>query len=346
MDYFTLDFIFIVLMILFPVLLWMWVFQQQQREKRAYVALAFLAGMLSVLPIKLYERYWDVVIYKLETLSLFSALADVVNFQSLPTLMAFIITSMIVALGLFLFVAIMMFFLEIISGDNTIATFRKKFRRIMEEPAFFVTVGIFIGLYAYFSTFSLHEKIYFFLIVGMLEEFVKHLVVRFSDEFKLRSVNDAIAFSIVVALGFAFVENILYFVQISQNAFVDQELYVLMMLRSVVSVSAHIIFSAIFGYFYGISQFSTRLYRKKVIEKRAFFINLIHKIIHLKAKTVFHEEQLFLGLFCAMGLHAIFNSLLEFGQLSLVIPFLTALMFLVLHLFHIGQKNTQKRRLS
>ena len=50
------------------------------------------------------------------------------------------------------------------------------------------------------------------IMIGFLEEYSKHLVVRFADDNTIYSVDSAITFSIIVALGFAFLENILYFV--------------------------------------------------------------------------------------------------------------------------------------
>jgi len=245
------------------------------------------------------------------------------------------LVNILVSFGLFLFVAFLMFFLEILSGDNTVKTFRKKFIRIAEEPIFFVSVGIILGLYTYFSSFSLHEKIYFFLVVGMLEEFVKNLVLRFADEFKITSVDDALEFSIIVALGFAFAENVLYFHDLIGGKHVlGNDVYLLIIMRSTISVAAHVIFSSIFGYFYGIAYFASDIYKNKVKGAQTFIIKKLHQILHLKESTLFHEEQLFLGMFLAMGLHAIYNSLLEFNKFNFAIIFVCVFMIIIQRLFH------------
>ncbi len=324
----------IILVALLPVLGWLWFFQKKQPEKKSYIALTFLAGMFSVLPIKLYEAYWDIAILNLENLSLITAIADLVHIQTLPKLFSFIVINIIVALGLFLFVAFLMFFLEILSGDNTIKTFKQKIIRIAETPVFFVSVGVILGLYTYLSSFSLHEKIYFFLVVGMLEEFVKNLVLRFADEFKITSINDALEFSIIVALGFAFTENILYFNDlIGGGKVIGQNIYILIIMRSTISVAAHIIFSSIFGYFYGVAYFASDIYKIRVKGAQSFFIKKLHQILHLKESTVFHEEQLFLGMFVAMGLHAIYNSLLEFDMFNSALIFIFIFIIVIQHLF-------------
>ncbi len=332
MSYLTPQFFGIIVIALLPVLGWLWFFQRKQPEKKTYVALTFLAGMLSVLPIKLYEKYWDVAIFNLENLNIFQSIADLVHVQSLPRLLSFLMVDVVVAVGLFLFVAVLMFLLEVLSGSDTTKTFRKKFIRVLDEPIFFISVGVVLGFYTYFSSFSVNDKIYFFIIVGMLEEFIKHLVLRFSDEFKIQSVDDALEFAIIVALGFAFVENVLYFR--GNIELMGSDIYLLILMRSTISVSAHVTFSAIFGYFYGVARFGESFYQEVVQASRHKIINKIHQIIHLKIVTLLYQEQMMVGMFCAMGLHAIFNSLLEFQRVDLVIPFLFGLLFIILHLFH------------
>jgi uncharacterized membrane protein len=51
-------------------------------------------------------------------------------------------------------------------------------------------------------------------------------------------------------------------------------------------------------------------------------VPLVHKILHLKSETVFHEEKMTEGLIIAITLHAIFDALLEWGKIFLVVPFL------------------------
>lgn len=176
----------------------------------------------------------------------------------------------------------------------------------------------------------------------MLEEFVKHLVLRFSDEEKIQSIDDALEFSILVALGFAFVENILYF---NSTEYTGTTFSLFVLSRSTISVMAHICFSAVFGYFYGVAKFSSQVYSEENEKKQHPFLELLHKILHLKGSTLFHEEKMMEGMLCAMGLHAFFNSLLEFGKTQWVIPFVVFLFFVVLHLFHKKDEALKNKRL-
>lgn len=327
---------------LLPILGWVWFFQKKQPEKKLYVIITFLAGMISIIPIKLYEKYWDTALGYFEHLNLFLYLAELVNAPSLTKLFSFIAVHAITTIGLFLFVALLMFLLEVITGDNSVRLFRQKMRKIIESPAFFIVVGILCGVVAYFTSLSLPEKIWFFVIVGMLEEFIKHLVLRFADDEKILSIDDALEYSIIVALGFVFVENVLYLDKIlsgSPSAFM---LGLFVLLRSTISVLAHVCFSAIFGYFYGIARFSKQLYQEEQIHNQHPILHRLHQIFHLRGETLFHEEKMLEGMLIAMILHAIFNSLLEYEQIAVTVPLLFMLLIYILTLFHKKQSPLQK----
>lgn len=340
---FSHNWIFFGLISLLPVLVWLYAFRHNLPQRKGYLLLTFVAGMLSVLPIKLYEKYWDSGLLYLEHTNLFVYLGDLLAGGGGAALLAYITTTVLVVLGIFLFVALMMMLLEILTGDNSIIVFKRKFRQVLETPFFFISVGVLCGLVAFAGTLTLNEKVWMFMIVGVLEEFTKHLVLRFSDEEKIHSVGEAIQFSVVVALGFAFVENLQYFSNISQiNLFSWPEFMMLVGLRSLVSVGAHISFSAILGYFYGVAKFANTIYAQEVLEYRHPFIEKMHQLIHLKGAVLFHEQKMMEGVLLAMLLHGIYNSLLEFGYVSMALPMVGGMMFVVVGLLHhkkLLQKN-------
>jgi RsiW-degrading membrane proteinase PrsW (M82 family) len=280
-------------------------------------------------------------------LNLFEYIADLVNLPSLTTLFSFVAVNGIVAFGLFLFTALMMLVLEVLSGDNSLKVFKEKTGRILESPLFFVSVGILFGLIAYAFSLSVHERIWFFVVVGMLEEYVKFLVLRFADEEKILSVSDALSFSIIVALGFAFVENIFYFRDFGVlNTTSASTFVVFLVLRSTISVVAHVCFSAILGYFYGVARFADDCYREASECHRHILIHRLHQVLHCKSGTLFHEEKMMEGMLLAMLVHAIFNSLLEFEAFIVVIPFLSFIFVAVLNLFHRKQIHVQNGNLN
>ena len=204
-------------------------------------------------------------------------------------------------------------------------------------------VGLIFCFSAYFLSEAFPSKIWFFVVVGMLEEFVKYLMLRFSDEEKIKSVSDAISFAIIIALGFAFVENIIYLARFWEN--VDgaiSSFSAFYLLRSSISVIAHVCFSAILGYFYGVANFSSEIYREEVQKNQCRVLRWMHRVFHIRGSVLFHEAKLLEGMLIAMIVHAIFNSFLELGKIGIVFPFLFLVFAFVLNLLH--RKSTHVRR--
>ena len=327
---------------LVPILAWLYFFQRKNPEKRSSVVLTFVAGMLAVLPIKLYEAYWDTAVFYFEHINVFRYMESLAHLPNLSKFLAYITINALVGFGFFLFTGLMMFLLEIGTRDNTLLAFKRKIKKVFESPFFFLSIGIICGIVAFFLSSTLNNRIWFFVVVGMLEEFVKHLVLRFSDEEKVRSVDDALSFAIIVALGFSFVENIVYlhnFAALTSSGV--KQISIFFILRSTISIMAHVCFSAILGYFYGVAKFSREIYQQEVQQHQHPIIKKLHQILHLKGSTLFHEEKMMEGMLLAMLCHAIFNGLLEFGKTTIMVPFLMGLFFIVLNLFHRKKIQTQ-----
>ncbi len=160
-----------------------------------------------------------------------------------------------------------------------------------------------------------------FLLVGVIEEYMKHVAVKTVDDGRFRSIDDAIEYSIVAALGFAFVENVMYFFYIWQYQGIDT-LYLSFIFRSVFSTFAHVLFSGVYGYYYGLAYFAEPIYQEELRQKRHPFIKLLHKCLNFKSETLFADEKVAQGLFYAIVLHAVFNVILEMNLTFLIVPFL------------------------
>jgi len=171
-----------------------------------------------------------------------------------------------------------------------------------------------------------------FMLVGVIEEYLKHRVVVQTDRGFFRNIDDAIEFSILAALGFAFIENVLYFYYIWEFQGTDTVL-ISFVFRSLFSTFAHVLFSGIYGYFYGIAYFADPIYAEKVREKRHPLVNLLHRT-HFKKNRVFATEKLTEGLLIAVLLHAIFNIFLEMNVTSFMLPFLVIGYTFLNYLFH------------
>lgn len=193
-----------------------------------------------------------------------------------------------------------------------------------------------------------------FMLVGVIEEITKNLAMRFGDRIdtdRIRDIDDAILYSILAALGFSFAENILYFYNIWSTQGL-QNLFYPFVFRSVLSTFAHLMFSGIFGYFYGIAYFAKPILQEEIKQKRNVWERVICKHIRCKAFEVFHKEKVVQGFFIAVALHAVFNIFLEMNWTFLIIPYLTGGFFYLSYLFalkrnhkrydllYVGERNT------
>ena len=174
--------------------------------------------------------------------------------------------------------------------------------------------------------------IFAFMFVGIIEEVMKHLVVEKTDRGFFRNIDDAIEFSIMAALGFAFIENILYFYYIWQSQG-HEVLMVSFVFRGVFSTFAHILFSGIYGYFYGMAYFSEPLWSEEQRKKRHKVVDWFHTVLHMKRNRVFAVEKISEGLVIAVALHAVFNILLEMNMTFFMVPFLVIGYSYLDHLF-------------
>jgi len=140
--------------------------------------------------------------------------------------------------------------------------------------------------------------------VGITEEFVKFLIVKITDKRHpeiISTLADSLKLGILAALGFAFSENIIYFIRIWTRHGFDG-LMGPFIFRSVFTVCAHLIFSGIFAYYYGISKFA-----KDFIDFQKWQGDKVTIVDYYK----FKRKYLLKGLFLSMGLHAVFNTMLS-----------------------------------
>ncbi len=183
-----------------------------------------------------------------------------------------------------------------------------------------------------------------FMFVGIIEEMMKLISVKVVDDDEIVSVDDAIEFFIIAALGFSFTENILYF----YNIWITQgpnNLLLPFLFRSSFSTLAHIIFSGILGYYYGIAHFAAPILQKEIKANRKHWTVVLHKIFNFRKDRMFHEEKILEGLLISIGLHAIFNILLEMNWTFVIIPFLVSGYITLSYLFAKKENHRNYKKL-
>lgn len=172
---------------------------------------------------------------------------------------------------------------------------------------------------------------------GMLEEIIKFFIVRYADHSRpelITTINSSIRFGILSALGFAFSENIMYFLHAWDEVDVNgnRVIFATVLFRSTFTLCAHTMFSGIFAYFYGKSKFASDIIRFKQLQGKQTSINAVNN---------FRRTQIAIGLILALILHGAFNYLLHYEQVVPVI-ILVATMFLIL----MGLMQTKTMNLS
>ncbi|MDP2642623.1 MAG: PrsW family glutamic-type intramembrane protease [Candidatus Peregrinibacteria bacterium] len=163
-----------------------------------------------------------------------------------------------------------------------------------------------------------------FILFAALEEIIKMYVIISIDKRTLliKTIDDSIKFALASALGFAFAENIYYLTNywatISTGDLINMYVF-----RSVFTACAHMIFSSIFGYHYGIGKFAIDINAQNKItgSKASIFERMISKILGLPLSQAFQQKMVLKGLALAVVIHATYNYLLQYNKMLPVIIF-------------------------
>jgi hypothetical protein len=189
------------------------------------------------------------------------------------------------------------------------------FSGLYEEPLNFLGVGLFLAVFvAVAHWLGLPALAFSLVFLAFAEEYSKHLVVRFTDDDSIRSIDDAIEFSVIVGLAFAFAENVLWYFP---KLLAEQDTGMLV-LRSVLTVLMHAVASGIFGYFYGLAHFAGEEVRRGH-DGRGWIHRLLHRSFLFSREGLYHEAKLFEGLVLAGVFHAVYNLAASEGRIGLMI---------------------------
>ncbi len=182
--------------------------------------------------------------------------------------------------------------------------------------------GRMTGISPYHSTIA--ATLVSFLLVGLIEELSKFWVLRRSGCGSFRSIDDVMQLAIIVAIGFAFAENVLnpnYFIAFVKEHIVggqpDWAAFLGNFLgRSILTTMVHIVSTGILGYFYGISLFTPSYMREdRLAGRRVFLPRFLHSLLRIPEEEVFEREMIFIGMTTAVILHGVFNFLVTLPSL-------------------------------
>ena len=164
-----------------------------------------------------------------------------------------------------------------------------------------------------------------FVLVAVIEEASKYWVLTRSAKQLFRSVDDVLQLSIVVAIGFAFAENIVnpvyftafirdYLLKGSDVNLVDFAGNVLG--RSVLTTMVHVLSTGIMGYFFALAWFAGPYLRERHAAGHAYRLTRwIHALARVPEESVFRVNMLVIGYVIAVVLHAVFNFIVTIPEL-------------------------------
>lgn len=178
-----------------------------------------------------------------------------------------------------------------------------------------------------------------FVLFGALEEIIKHYVITIVDKktVLVKTIGDSIRYSLAAALGFSFTENVYYLFEFWPSISTGQ-LISMYIFRSVFTACAHMIFSGVFGYFYGVGKFSIEIVKQnKLVGKVSTFSKVLAKIFNLPLSQAYQQYMVVRGLFTAILMHAVYNYLLQY---NIIIPVVIFVILGYLYLRYLLSRKT------
>ncbi len=326
---------FYVTLLILTTLFWGYLFYKKDYHPQPLkvIGQSFAAGLLSMLPVFGYKYAYQNFLPALAEYQIFRPLLDS---PLLSGVTIFGMNLVILSLMLLLFsgaVSLLMYFFNHSVLKNLKAM-------IKDEPLGFVMVSMMIGglMYAQhwiqtiFNVPVIGTVLGTVLFLAIIEEYVKHLMVRIADDKKLRDIDDAITLSIVVGLAFAFLETIIYSIAVGEVGIIFY--------RTMISIPIHVVASGIFGYYYGLAHFAKPIVKVEGGEK-TYKTKLFHKLLTLKRSTVYHEEKLIEGILFATLFHAGMNLFFEFSLGFIAVPLIIGGLVMLSYFYKKGQKENR-----
>ncbi len=158
-----------------------------------------------------------------------------------------------------------------------------------------------------------------FLIVGCIEEGSKLWMLRKTGSQAITSIDDMMQMAVVVAIGFAFAENVTptgYFVGFVQQYLMRPEgadwlgFVGNVTGRSVLTSMVHIVSTGTAGYFLGLAAFAQPLLQEG--ERAGYrhpLLKALHRLFGTRETDIFRREMIAIGFVIALSLHAFCNFL-------------------------------------
>ena len=336
--------VFYVTLLVLTTLIWGIVFYKKDYHPQPLkvVLKSFGVGLFSMIPVFAYKFAYQHALPELSEFRIFRPLLDSPLWRG-----AFVFALNLVMLSVLLFflsgtVSLILNFFS----HESLANLKKALR---QEPFGFVTVSLLIGVVTLLQRWIqntwdsplLATALGSILFLAIIEDYVKHLIVRVTDDKRLKDIDDAITLSIVVGLAFAFTETVVYGILAGDIK--------LIFFRTLVSMPIHVVASGIFGYYYGLAHFAKPIVALESGEK-TYHSHLwgmashgwLHRILTLKRSTMYSEEKIIEGFLFATAFHALANVLFELSLGIIAVPLIVFGVWFVTRLYKNGQRENRR----
>ncbi len=164
-----------------------------------------------------------------------------------------------------------------------------------------------------------------YLLVGAIEEMSKYWVLRHSTGSFLRSIDDALALAIIVALGFAFAENLEnpgYFIGFVRTYLLSAggpqwgALLSNLIGRSVLTTMVHVLSTGVMGYFIGVAFFASPLLKDQFTRGKVHpVVQWVHRLLSIRSESIFRNFKTAQGIGAAIALHGLFDFLVSLPEI-------------------------------
>lgn len=314
--------ILIVIWALIPIILWGYLFSyfDNNQLNRKKFFLGIFAGIVSVFPVLMLKEYGD--FFQNLHVNIFSYVANLDDWKSvIGVFFSFFVLLFLVSLFPFfltlrdrwrergeLFWKNMLVFSWFLLGITILFLVGEYFFSYFSGLNFWVEKDLRVGEIVFNS---LKLVIFYYIIIAWVEELSKFFCFKYAQYFTLTSVREGVIFSIFVALGFSFFENILYFRSIYDAQWLGQSMVGVYISRNIFSVVLHVLCSSLFAYFFSQA--------------------------YLKFRTYFHGgflKILFQWFFLALLLHGMFNIFLTLDVTFFIFIYLIGTYFYLTYILY------------
>jgi hypothetical protein len=156
-----------------------------------------------------------------------------------------------------------------------------------------------------------------YLWVGIIEEGSKFWVLRYSSRDFFRSIDDTMQLAIIVAIGFAFAENLAnptYFIGFVHDylmtpaspqwgSFIGSVVG-----RAVLTNMVHILSTGVLGFFFGLAFFASPLLRDQYSQGKGHpILWIVHQMLSVRTEAVYARVQIVTGFVLSIVIHGMFD---------------------------------------